>query len=137
VEADVFGVTSWQRLREEALETERWNRLHPAEAPRVSYVERTLAGAPGPFVAATDFMKLVPDMIARWIPGDFVPLGTDGYGLSDTREALRRHFEVNAEHIAAAVLSALASRGSLPPAEAASAIRSLGIDPERGDPARV
>jgi pyruvate dehydrogenase E1 component len=137
VEADVFGVTSWQRLREEALETERWNRLHPAEAPRVSYVERTLAGAPGPFVAATDFMKLVPDMIARWIPGDFVPLGTDGYGLSDTREALRRHFEVNAEHIAAAALSALASRGSLPPAEAASAIRSLGIDPERGDPARV
>jgi len=128
VGADVWSVTSWQELRADALQAERWNRLHPEKERRVPYVTRMLKGATGPFVAASDWMKLVPDMLARWIPGDFVPLGTDGYGLSDTREALRRHFEVDAEHIAAAVLSALAARGEWDARAAADAIRALGID---------
>ncbi|MFH1681111.1 MAG: pyruvate dehydrogenase (acetyl-transferring), homodimeric type, partial [Candidatus Eisenbacteria bacterium] len=135
VGAEVWSVTSWQRLRADALEAERWNRLHPAGERRVPYVARMLEGSGGPFVAATDWMKMVPEMVARWIPGDFVPLGTDGYGLSDTREALRRHFEIDAEHVAAAVLSAIAARGGMEPAAVADAIRVLGIDPDRPDPA--
>jgi len=135
VAADVWSVTSWQRLRAEALETERWNRLHPGEKRRVPYVASRWGDDAGPLVAATDFMKSVPEMVARWAPRDFVALGTDGYGLSDTREALRRHFEVDAEHVAVAALSALASRGDLDTKTVAGAIRDLGIDPDRPDPA--
>ena len=100
VAADVWSVTSYGRLRTEALETERWNRLHPGEKPRVPYVARQLESAAGPGVAASDFVKAVPDMIARWVRQPFQPLGTDGFGRSDTREGLRRHFEIDAEHIA-------------------------------------
>jgi pyruvate dehydrogenase E1 component len=137
VGADVWSVTSWQQLRAEALEVERWNRLHPEESRRTPYVTRMLEGAAGPVVAATDYMKLVPDMVAPWIPGGLVSLGTDGYGFSDTRPALRRHFEVDAEHIAAAALSELARRGTIAGADAAAAIRVLGLDPEKPDPARA
>jgi len=134
VGADVWSVTSWQQLRADALAAERWNRLHPAEPPRVPFVAAQLAGANGPVIAASDYMKAVPEMVARFVPQGVDPLGTDGFGLSDTRAALRRHFEVDAEHIAVAALSALARRGAIPPGQVADAIIGLGIDPDRPDP---
>jgi pyruvate dehydrogenase E1 component len=113
VSADVWGATSYQQLRVNALEAERWNRLNPAETPRTAWVQDVLSDVEGPFIAASDFMKLVPDQIARWVPGTFVPLGTDGFGMSDTREALRRHFEVDAQSIATAALYGLHLDGKL------------------------
>jgi pyruvate dehydrogenase E1 component len=105
VRADVWSATSYTELRRDAIACERHNRLHPGGPSRVPHVTRVLEGVPGPFVAATDFMKMVPEQIARWVPGRFVPLGTDGFGLSDTREALRRHFEFDAESITVAASS--------------------------------
>ncbi len=134
VAADVWSATSYQQLRNEALAVERWNRLHPLESPRVPYVTRALEGATGPVIAATDYMKAVPDMVARWVPGSFTPLGTDGFGRSDTRAALRRFFEVDAEHIAVAALAALAREGKVRPEVVAGAIRDLGLDPEAPEP---
>ena len=99
VAADVWSVTGWKLLRDDALDCERWNRLHPTDAPRTPYVTEQLGAAEGPVVAVTDCMKTVPDQIARFVPQPFVVLGTDGYGFSDTRAALRRHFEVDAAHI--------------------------------------
>ncbi len=135
VAADVWSVTSYNELRREALRTERWNRLHPDQAERVPHVASVLKDVPGPIVAATDYMKVVPDQIAPWLPGRMVTLGTDGFGRSDNREHLRRHFEVNAESIAAAALSRLARDGAFDKARAAKAIGELGGDPERVDPA--
>ncbi|HVN77081.1 MAG TPA: pyruvate dehydrogenase (acetyl-transferring), homodimeric type [Thermoanaerobaculaceae bacterium] len=135
VGADVWSVTSYQQLRADALASERWNRLHPAEPARVPYVTAQLGGAPGPVIAASDYVKAVPDMVARFVPQGMTPLGTDGFGLSDTRAALRRHFEVDAEHIVVATLSALARAGEIPAAQVADAIIGLGIDPDRPDPA--
>jgi pyruvate dehydrogenase E1 component len=134
VAADVWSVTSYQQLRNEALEVERWNRLHPGETARVPWVTRQLESAPGPFLAASDFMKTLPDLVARWMPRPLTPLGTDGFGRSDTREALRRHFEIDAEHIVAATLSSLAREGEIPPATARRAIEELGLDPEKPEP---
>ncbi len=137
VAADVWSATSYGELRREALGVERWNRLHPEQAPRVPLVTSRLAPTEGPIVAATDFMKAVPDMVGRWVPRDYTILGTDGFGRSDTREVLRRFFEVDAEHIVVATLSALARTGVLDPSTAAAAIREYGIDPEAPDPARA
>ncbi|MGD1146813.1 MAG: pyruvate dehydrogenase (acetyl-transferring), homodimeric type [Thermoanaerobaculaceae bacterium] len=134
VGADVWSVTSFQQLRADALAVERWNRLHPAEPLRVSNITAQLAGAPGPVIAATDYVKAVPDTVARFVPQGITALGTDGFGLSDTRAALRRHFEVDAEHIAVATLSALARSGAIPAERAASAIIGLGLDPDHPDP---
>ncbi len=134
VSADVWGVTSYQRLRSEALACERWNRLHPDADPQVSYIETTLKGVEGPFIAASDYMKTLPESIARWIPGRFVPLGTDGFGMSDSREALRRHFEVDAENIVIGALDALRHEGQFTAAEVAQAIRDLGVDAAKMDP---
>ena len=134
ISSDVWSATSYQQLRQEALSTDRWNRLHPESEPRLPWVSRALEGVAGPFVAATDFMKIVPDFIRPWVPGLYVTLGTDGYGRSDTRERLRRHFEVDAESIAVAALHALCREGRLPAAEAARGIRDLGVDPEAPDP---
>ncbi|MDQ3096879.1 MAG: pyruvate dehydrogenase (acetyl-transferring), homodimeric type [Chloroflexota bacterium] len=134
VSADVWSVTSYQLLRNDALETERWNRLHPDVAPRRPYISEVLRGVGGPIVAASDYMKSIPDQVARWVPQPFVPLGTDGFGRSDTREALRRHFEVDAEHITVASLHALAQTEMGSTAEVASAIADFKIDPERIDP---
>ncbi|MCA8971635.1 MAG: pyruvate dehydrogenase (acetyl-transferring), homodimeric type, partial [Planctomycetes bacterium] len=134
VGADVWSVTSYQQLRRDALACERWNRLNPAATPRVPYVETLLGGIDGPFVAASDWMRSVPEMITRWIPGTFVPLGTDGFGHSDTREALREHFEVNAESIAHAALFGLARDGKLPAKTVAAAAKKLGIDKDKRDP---
>ncbi len=133
VAADVWSATSYQQLRAEALEVERWNRLHPGEAARVPYVTAQLAeaAANGPVVAVTDFMRAVPDQVARWVPGGrWIALGTDGFGRSDTRQALRRYFEVDAEHLAQAVLADLARCGELDAAVARSARDELGVDPE-------
>jgi pyruvate dehydrogenase E1 component len=135
VGADVWSVTSYQQLRADALAAERWNRLHPTEAPRTPYVTQQLSGAVGPVIAASEYMKLVPDMVARFVPQGLAPLGTDGYGLSDTRAGLRRHFEVDAEHVAVATLAALARAGSVPADLVASAIIGFGLDPDRPDPA--
>src|SRR5690606_29954126 len=96
VAADVWSVTSYKELRRDALACDRWNMLDPGEKPRVPYVTECLKDAPGVFVAASDYIKALPDSIARWIPGRFVPLGTDGFGRSETREALRDFFEVDA-----------------------------------------
>ncbi|KAB2967035.1 MAG: pyruvate dehydrogenase (acetyl-transferring), homodimeric type [Thermoanaerobaculia bacterium] len=134
VGADVWSATSYKELRREALECERWNRLHPGEEPRVPYVTRALAGARGPVVAVTDFMKLVPEMVARWVPQGLVPLGTDGFGRSASRAELRRFFEIDAEHVALAALTELARRGEVDRALPARAITELGLDPGKTDP---
>ena len=134
VAADVWSATSYKLLREDALSCERWNRLHPTEAPRTPYVTEQLARAEGPVVAVTDYLKLVPDQIARFVPQPFIPLGTDGYGFSDTRDALRRHFEVDTAHIVVAVLHGLAQQGVVKADVVADAIREWGIDAEAPDP---
>jgi pyruvate dehydrogenase E1 component len=135
VAVELHSATSYKRLREEALSVERWNRLHPDQPARTPRVTELLAGD-GPVVAVTDFMKAVPDQIARWVPEGrrFVPLGTDGFGRSDTREALRRHFETDAAHVVVATLAALAADGEVKPEVVSDAIARYGIDPEAGDP---
>jgi pyruvate dehydrogenase E1 component len=139
VGVDLWSATSYKRLREQALATERWNRLHPADQPRTPRVTELLSGGAGPIVAVTDFIKAVPDQIARWIPEGrrFTPLGTDGFGRSDTREALRHHFETDAGHVATAVLAALAAEGTVEPSAVKDAIDRYGIDPEALDPAHA
>ncbi len=97
VAADVWSATSWTELRRDAVATEAWNLMHAGQTPRVPYVTRALRDTEGPVVAVSDFMRAVPDLIARWVPGDYTSLGTDGFGMSDTRHALRRHFHVDAE----------------------------------------
>jgi pyruvate dehydrogenase E1 component len=131
VAADVWAVTSYQQLRREALTCERYNRLHPEAEKRVPYITQALSGSKGPFIAASDYMTLVQDQVTRWIPGRYVALGTDGFGMSDTREALRRHFEVDAECIAVAALAALHAEGALDAKTLAQAIKDLGVDPNK------
>jgi len=137
VAADVWSVTSYNELRRDALEVERWNRLHPDQPPRKPYVVQALEGAEGPIVAATDYMKVVADQVAPWLPGRMETLGTDGFGRSDNREYLRKHFEINAESIAAAALSRLARDGKFDAANARAAFAELGIDTEGPNPARA
>ena len=132
--ADVWSVTSFNELRRDALAVERWNQLHPAEKPRKCYVENCFTKRPGPYIAATDYMKIHPDQIQRWVPGTYVSLGTDGFGRSDGRAALRRHFEVDRHYIAVAALKALADDGALDQKTVAQAIGKYGIDPDRPDP---
>ena len=151
VGAELWSATSYKRLREDALTVERTNRLHPLDEPRVAPVTHLLAGAPGPVVAVSDFMKAVPDQIARFIPGlpagtakrkgatpsqprPFVTLGTDGFGRSDTREALRRFFETDEAHIVVATLGALSELGEVEPALVAKAIKEYGLDADIADP---
>ncbi|MBL9122519.1 MAG: pyruvate dehydrogenase (acetyl-transferring), homodimeric type [Planctomycetaceae bacterium] len=135
VSSNVWSVTSYKELRRNALAAERWNFLHPTEKPRRSYLERTLEGEQGPFIAASDYIRAVPEAIDRWVPGGLFALGTDGFGRSETREALRRHFEVDAESIVVASLYQLSREGKCEPAKVAQAIKDLGIDPEKIDPA--
>jgi pyruvate dehydrogenase E1 component len=134
IPSDVWSVTSFNELRREALATERWNQLHPEAEPRQSYLEAALANRPGPYVAATDYMKIVPDQIQRWMPGQYVTLGTDGYGRSDARDALRRFFEVDKRYVAVTALKALADEGKVDNKTVAAAIRKYGIDPDKPDP---
>ena len=137
VPTDVWSVTSYNELRRDALAVERWNRLHPSQQAKQPYILGALDGAVGPIVAATDFMKVVPDQLAPWLLDRLVSLGTDGFGRSDNREYLRRHFEVSAESIAAATLSRLARDGKFDVKKAEKAFAELGVDTERSDPARA
>jgi pyruvate dehydrogenase E1 component len=137
VPADVWSATSYKELRRDALEVERWNLLHLREKPRSSYLQNVLAKEEGVFLAASDYMRSVPEMIARWVPGGLLPLGTDGFGRSETRPALRRHFEVDAEFIAYAALVQLARRGVVKPEVPADALRKFGIDPEKANPMKA
>ena len=132
--ADVWSVPSFQQLRNDALSVERWNRLHPEAEPRVPYVVQQLGQTTGPIIAATDYLKALPEMVARWIDRPFTVLGTDGFGRSDTREALRIHFEVSPEQIAYAALHGLCLTGAADRGELVKALGELGIDPERTDP---
>jgi pyruvate dehydrogenase E1 component len=134
IPSDVWSVTSFNQLRRDALATERWNQLHPGEEPRKSYLEKCLAKREGPYVAATDYMKIVPDQVQRWVPGHFVTLGTDGYCRSDSREALRRFFEVDRHYIAVSALKALADDGKLDQKTVGEAIRKYKIEPDKPDP---
>ncbi len=132
--ADVWSVTSYNELRRDALAVDRWNRLHPAEPERKPYLLQTLGNIEMPIIAATDYMKAVPDQISPWLPGRLTPLGTDGFGRSDNREHLRRFFEVDSASIAAAAVSRLARWGRYDATRATEAIRELGLDPESVDP---
>ena len=134
VAVELWSATSYKALREDALSVERWNRLHPGLQPRSPYVTEVLDDAAGPIVAVTDFMKAVPDQVARWVPGHFMPLGTDGFGRSDTREALRRHFETDAAHVVVAVLDGLRATGEAKAAEVEKALAHYGIDADAPDP---
>ncbi len=134
VSADIWSATSYKKLRSGALDARRWNMLHPEAPPRRSYLETQLANETGVFVAVSDYMKIVPDQIAPWVPGGLVTLGTDGFGRSDTRGELRRFFEVDAECTVVATLYALARGGKLPAAQVQAAISDLGIDPEKSFP---
>jgi len=137
IQTEVWSVTSYNELRRDALAVDRWNRLHPAEPERKSYIQQALEKSSGPIIAATDFMKAVPDQLSPWLPARLVSLGTDGFGRSDNREHLRRHFEVNAESIAGATLSRLARDGKLKPKAAQKALAELGLDTETIDPAKA
>jgi len=132
--ADVWSATSYKLLRGDALRTDRWNMLHPTAAPRKSYLTSILEDEEGPFIAVSDYMKMVPDQIASWVPGGLTTLGTDGFGRSDTRQNLRRFFEVDAEMIALATLYALNKKSSLPAQIVEEAIKKLAIDPEKAFP---
>ena len=135
VAADVWSATSWNELRREALACEEHNLLNPDSEPRTPYVTLALAGAPGPVVGVSDFMQAVPDLIARWVPGDYTTLGTDGFGLSDTRGALRRHFHVDAESIVVAALRQLGRQGEVPVTVAAEAAQKYAIGDVTAAPA--
>jgi pyruvate dehydrogenase E1 component len=137
VAADVWSATSFTELRREALSTERWNRLHPEAPPRRSWVERCLDGHPGPVVASTDHMKAFADQIRAVVGRPYTVLGTDGFGRSDTRPALRRFFEVDRHQVVVAALDALARQGVVPVARVAEAIARFGIDPEAPEPVTV
>jgi len=135
VESNVWSATSMTELRREGLEVHRWNTLHPDAAPRKSHVEQCLEGHKGPVVAATDYMKTFADQIRGFVPGRYEVLGTDGFGRSDTRAQLRKHFEVERNQIVLAALKALADEGELPAKTVLEAVSKLGIDPEKPNPA--
>jgi pyruvate dehydrogenase E1 component len=134
VAADVWSVTSYKELRRDALEIERWNMLHPTEEPRAPYVGQCLDKAPGVLVAASDYVKALPDSISRWCPKPLLSLGTDGFGRSDSRRALRDFFEVDARYISLATLTALAREGEIAFDDAEEAMHDLEIDPAKANP---
>jgi pyruvate dehydrogenase E1 component len=135
INSDVWSVTSYNELFRDARACERSNRLHVKEKPRKCYLEQVLEGLSGPFISVSDNVRLVADQIRPWVPGPYVTLGTDGFGRSDTRSALRRHFEIDAEHIAYAALSALSEQGQFDKKKLSQAIKEFGLDPEKVDPA--
>jgi pyruvate dehydrogenase E1 component len=137
VSSEVYSVTSYKALYQDARECQRWNRLHPQAPPRRAYVEQTLAGDGGPTVAALDYVAAVALSIAPWIGQDYTVLGTDGFGRSEARKELRRFFEVDAENIVLAALEQLAHTGQFPKMRLAQAIAALGLDPEKPNPASV
>ncbi|MCH1494305.1 MAG: pyruvate dehydrogenase (acetyl-transferring), homodimeric type [Rubripirellula sp.] len=134
IASDVWSVTSYTQLRREAGDCDRWNMLHPTETPKKSYLEEALDGAEGPFIAASDYVRALAEQLTPWVPGDYFVLGTDGMGRSDTRESLRRHFEVDSESITIAALSRLAKANVLEPKDVQDAISQLGYDAEKPNP---
>ncbi len=130
----VYSATSYQMLRKDALECERHNRLHPDAVPKVPYVAQVLGQTKGPIVATSDYMRALPEQVAPYLSGRMVALGTDGFGRSETRKALRRFFEVDAEHVAVAALSSLVQRGELDAATVKKAVADLGISPDAPHP---
>jgi pyruvate dehydrogenase E1 component len=135
--ADVWSVTSFTELRRDGLEVERWNMLHPLEKPRRAYVAEALGSARGPVVASSDYIRAFPDQIRQWVPGRYRVLGTDGYGRSDSRRALRRFFEVDRHYVAVAALKELADSGEIEPQRVAEAIAKYGLDTEAPMPTVV
>ena len=137
VSADIWSATSYKQLRNDALKAQRWNMLNPTEVPRKSYLEKTLEKEEGAFVAVSDNMKIVPDQIAPWVPGGMMTLGTDGFGRSDTREALRRFFEIDTESVVIATLFELSRKQNLPSEVVDKAIKDLKVDPAKVHPILV
>ena len=137
IESDVWSVTSFNELRRNALQIERWNNLNPDKQPKKNYIQSCLSSSAGPFIAATDYMKIIPDQIQRWVPGTFVSLGTDGYGRSDARSALRKHFEVDRWFIVITTLKALSDQGMIDGRIVSKAIKKYGIDPSKKDPVNL
>ena len=137
VSADVWSATSYKLLRTDAIRCQRWNMMHPTDAPKKSYVENLLAKEQGAFVAVSDNIRTVPDQIAPWVPGGLFTLGTDGFGRSDTRTRLRRFFEVDAESTVIGTLYALSEKGLIDREVVAKAIKGLGVDPEKIQPELV
>ena len=139
VAADVWSATSFTELRRDGIDCERWSMLHPLDKPRKAYVTRQLERSAGPIIASTDYMRSFADQIRPYVPHGraYTALGTDGFGRSDTREALRRFFEVDRHYVVVAALKALADEGAVTPAKVAEAIRAFGIDPEKPNPASV
>lgn len=134
VAADVYSVTSYKSLYRDALDAERWNRLNPGAERRVPYIAQTLAGQRGVFVAASDYVQTLPASVSKWVPGRFDYLGTEGFGRSDNREALRNFFEVDARYITLAGLSALAGEGKVDASVVKKAFKELDFDPEKKNP---
>ena len=138
VAADIWSVTSFNQLRRDGLDTQRWNMLHPEAEPKLSYVEQCLGDRPGPVVAATDYMKAFADQLRPFLPThNFLTLGTDGFGRSDTRRQLRKFFEVDRHYVAVAAMKALADQEAVPRKKVTEAIGKYGIDPEKPNPATV
>ncbi|MDJ0839652.1 MAG: pyruvate dehydrogenase (acetyl-transferring), homodimeric type [Acidobacteriota bacterium] len=137
VSADVYSATSFTELRRDGMKVTRWNRLHPDEEPKVPFVTQVLSGHKGPVIAATDYMMSYSNQVREWIPNQYVTLGTDGFGRSDTREALRAFFEVDYRHVVIATLKALADEDAVPAKKVAEAIAKYGIDPDSPDPVTV
>jgi len=135
VGADVWSVTSYKQLYRDANDVERWNLLHPGQTPRVPYVTQLLKEHPGPYIAASDYMKVLPESISQWVPGRLVSLGTDGFGRSENRASLRDFFEVDAKHIVLATLNALSRDNKVPLATVQQAVKDLGINPDKPNPA--
>jgi pyruvate dehydrogenase E1 component len=134
VSANVWSVTSFTELRRDGMDVERWNTLHPMSDARVSYVEQCLSRTTGPVIAASDYVRAMPDLIRTWVPRRYVALGTDGYGRSDTREALRRFFEVDRQSIVVAALKALADEERVAPEVVAGALERYGIATDSANP---
>ncbi len=134
VDADIWSVTSYNELRRDGLDARRHNLLHPTAKAKESFVEKSLKGHAGPVIASTDYMKAYADQIREWVPGRYVTLGTDGFGRSDSREKLRRFFEVDRYYVAVAALKALADEGQVPAAKVMDAIKKYGIDPAKPNP---
>jgi pyruvate dehydrogenase E1 component len=135
--AEVWSVTSFTELRRDGVETDRWNMLHPLEKPRRAYVSQCLQDGRGPVVASSDYIRAFPDQIRQWVPGPYRVLGTDGYGRSDTRRALRRFFEVDRHYVTVAALKELADSGEIEPERVAEALARYELDPDAPMPTRV
>jgi pyruvate dehydrogenase E1 component len=135
VAADVWSVTSYKQLYRDGNDCDRWNMLHPGDKPRVPFVTESLKNAPGMLVAASDYMKVLPESIAKWLPRPLVALGTDGFGRSESRASLRDFFEVDAKHIVLATLTALAREKQIKLETVQQAIKDLRINPEKANPA--